>query len=167
MSWQTELVGQLRYIIHDLDSSNYTWTDAQLQNFLGIAAIRVSADLSNWDVPSFTFTFASTTIDPDPIEQSSVIQLLIMVKAACLIANSELKRTASQSGFTIVDDVSKIETKDMIKSAKEAVDTFCGDYDKAVRAYQEGTAFSGANDALAILSPYASQDGDGFTIMWG
>lgn len=160
MAWTTELVDMLRYIINDIDVANYTWTDEQLQKFIGIAAIRVGSDLSQWGFPTFTFISSTTTLTPDPTDYDSIVGLLIVVKAACSISLSDLKKMAAQSGFTVVDDVSKIETKDMIKSAQQAVETFCGDYDDAIKAYKKGAAFSGARDALAILAPYANQEGD-------
>lgn len=159
MSWSTELVTQLRYVINDLDSSNYTWTDVQLQNFIGISAVTVGQELQNWGFPSFSFTSGSSpTLTPDPTDDdySDFVGILIIIKAACIISNAEMKKTAAQSGFTIVDDKSRIETKDRISSAKIAAEKFCGDYDLAVKAYIRGEAFVGGKDGIGILPPYSS-----------
>ena len=49
-TWDDILVERLRYYIFDLDSSNYSWTDLQLQKFLAISSIDVLSDLTKYDV---------------------------------------------------------------------------------------------------------------------
>lgn len=160
MAWDTELTLYLRYIINDIEED--VWTDVQLQTFLGIAAIIVGSDLSQWGVPSFSYNPVTNILTPDPTddEYSDIIGMLIVVRAACLIATSEMKRAAAQSGFIVVDDKSKIETKGLLESAKTAADKYCSDYTTSVQDFQKSNAFSGAKHARAILTPYASIDGD-------
>lgn len=160
MSWDTELVTYVRFIINDIDEE--IWTNGQIQKFIGIAAVMVGSDLSQWGVPTFSYDSSNNTLIPDPTddEYSDIIGILISVRAACIIATSEMKKTAAQSGFVVVDDKSKIETKGLLESAKTAADQYCSDYTKALKAFEKSNSFSGAKHARAILTPYASINGD-------
>lgn len=162
MSWTVKLVTYLRYVINDIEED--VWTDEQLEKFLGISAVIVGSDLMQWGVPQFSYDPDTNILDPDPTndEYSDIIGMLIVVRAACLIATSEMKRAAARSGFIVVDDKSKIETKGLLESAKTASDKYCQDYTDATENFKKANAFSGAKDARAILTPYASINGDPF-----
>lgn len=160
MSWDIELVIRLRYLINDIDS--VIWTDDQLKVFLGIASSQIGGYLSRWGVPSFVYSNASGTITPDPTESNDYVQSLIVIKAAEIIARSELKKASASAGFIVVDDQSRIDTKQVASNLKEIVDNLKQETDNAIRSYKENNRFNGK----AVLAPYADANGSIPFIQW-
>lgn len=152
MAWDTTLVTRLRYMIHDLDPSNYTWTDSQLKTFIAIAAVYTFEDLSPFELDyggPYTVDTDIPSISPDPVS-TPIISNIILLKAACIIATSELKKANASGGWKIVDDRSTIDGTQNVKSAKEIADNYCKSYTDAFNAYLQGNT----SIIQAILSPY-------------
>ena len=159
MAWNTTLVERLRYIIYDLDSSNYAWTDVQLEKFLAISAINVINDLSKWSsVIGGTYVIntdvtGAAMITPDPVTSgSNIFGNLIVTKAACIIANSELRKIGKTGGWKIIDDKSTIDGTKAVDTAKNIAKDYCSAYEAAIKEFKLGNLPAGQ----AILSPYAS-----------
>ena len=171
MSWDTELVERLRYVINDLDPTDYTWTDVQLQKYLAIATINVLNDLAQYGSVIGTgyavnvSATGSTMITPDPTASSSIgFSNLIVFQAACIIARGDLKKAGKTGGWKIIDDRSTIDGTSSIQGAKDIVDDYCGAYAATLAEFKRGNQFAGQ----AILSPYASANGfPGWTFRYG
>lgn len=118
---------KLRYIIGDLDDTNYEYSDARLSQLLLVAACYVRCDISE----DFEVDLEAGTITP---EVSEDINNLFILKAACMLTNSEAKNAAN-CNVKIVDGPSTIQTTDMFKSLKLMGDSFCSDYKLAVVKY--------------------------------
>ena len=64
MTWQNEMTLIVRHLIHDLDSSNYTFVDDRLEE-----SILVSAQLVLHEIDfekTYTVDVDSSTLSPDP-----------------------------------------------------------------------------------------------------
>lgn len=165
MAWDTVLVERLRYYIYDLDSTNYTFTDLQLQKFLAISTINVVNDLIGYEAyiggpySVDTSTSGSNMINPDPINASgSVIGFsnLIVAQSACIIGQAELKRMNAQgAGWKVVDDRSTIDGTKALDASQNIARTYCEAYSDILNEFKMGNRHAG----LAILSPYNSPNG--------
>ncbi len=159
MAWDTTLVTQLRYIINDHDSSNYSWTNDQLKIFICIATMQVDTALGKWQsitLGPYTVDIASPTISPDPTLNSAPqgFTNLITFNAALIIATSELKKMGFKAGYKIVDDKSTIDTTGVADALRGVIESMKEIYKDALLEFQRGHAYDGS----AILSPYASSE---------
>lgn len=153
--WQTTLVNRLRYYINDLNAE--TWTNAQLQNFIAIATINVDSVLAQWysvTLGPYTVDTDVPSIDPDPTTNGAPqgFSNLIVLHAAVIIYNSELKRISKTSGWKIVDDRSTIDTTGAIVSAKAALADTLAAYEQALEDFKSGNQGAG----IGIFSTYKS-----------
>lgn len=152
MAWDTVLTERLRYYINDIDPTNYTWTDDQLEKFLLIAANQVLVETADWglDIGYEVDTYGGT-ITPDPVdEDQEAFCNLVVLKAACIIARSVLKKLAATSGFKIVDDKSTIDTTGAFASAKGMAAEFCEAYDGALNDFGRSHKWGGG----AVFGPH-------------
>ena len=150
------LITQVRYYINDIASSS--WTDAQLKQFIALAAIHVINDTNKFGGSSYAVTLDSTdpTITPDPAIQTDLsFANLTALQTSCIIARSNIQTHAATAGFKIVDDRSQIDTRDVIKNLEGLAGSVCEAYEAGVQAYKEGNRF----EVQAILPPYASPEG--------
>jgi len=157
MAWTEELPARLRYFINDLDSPP-NWTDTQLQNFIALSIIQTSSDISQYGgMSNYTLTMASgVSLSPDPVdEESDVVLNLVLLKAAYIISNAELKKIAASAGIKITDDRSTIDTSSRLSQVKTLVNTYLDMYNEALNAHKFNTKFSGSS----ILAPYADANG--------
>lgn len=162
MTWQTELVEQLRYYINDIDESSATWTDAQLEKFLALGAIHVSNDTKDYGGTTFTVSVGGTpSISPDPTDSDDFLQSLIVVKASCIIMNATLKKESAAGGYKIIDDRSTIDTTNRVKDLRSVAESYCNAYQKAVQEFKHDNSF-GRRSARFILAPFS----DGGTGVW-
>jgi len=169
MAWNTILVEQLRYLIFDLDPADYTWTDLQLEKFLAIATIQVTSDLQGWNTyingPYTVTTEASGSamISPDPVSNtSSSFSNLIVLKAACVLARSELRKLGKTGGWKIVDDKSTIDGTKAVDNAYKVATDYCTMYADALDDFKQGNIFNAGIVGKGVLSPYQSPNGTPF-----
>lgn len=162
MAWNTVLVERLRYVISDLDDSDYVWTDLQLEKFLAIATIDVITQLKGWEsdingpYTVSTNLSGSDMISPDPIDNGpSALGNLIVLSAACFIGRSELKKLGKEGGWKIVDDRSTIDGTKAVENAAQVAKDYCESYKAAISAFKSGISLDG-NFGKAILSPFTS-----------
>ena len=152
------LIDRLRYLVNDLDITNYTWNDIQLAKFITIAAIDVFAFFGpDWDqvlIGPYSVNTTSLSIDPDPLTNGAPdgVANLIVLKAACIISNSEFKKLNSTAGWKIVDDRSTIDGSKALDALKQVRDAFKELFDNSFNSFQAGNY----NIGTAILSPYSS-----------
>lgn len=162
MSWDTELVERLRYVINDIDAADYTYTATQLQKFLAVAAGQVLNDTTQYSsvigsgyVINVSAT-GSAMIQPDPLDAGSIgFENLIVFKAACIIARSELKTAGVLGGWKITDDRSTIDGTQSVAAAKDAAASYCSAYTDTLIEFKEGNRYAGH----AILSPFSTPEG--------
>lgn len=153
LSFSSELVLALRYYIQDYDPDNYTYTDAQLETFLSVAAIQVINDIPTFG-DTYTVVINPASISPDPTDDTSDgFAMLVVYRAACVIARGESKKTAAAGGWKIVDDRSTIDGTQAVKGAIDLAKNYCQAYTDALTAYEKGAS---QGQGSAILGPYAS-----------
>lgn len=151
MAWNTELVTKLRYIINDIGSVQ-SWTDTQLQNFIGIAAEIVGQELNRWGVPIMDFDPSGPTLTPDPTDSAydAWVGSMVVLKAAAILTRAESKKLVAGAGFIIVDDKSRIDTSANVQYSINSAKQFEEDYQNAIKAFKKGNVFIG----VGILAPY-------------
>lgn len=157
-TWDDILVERLRYYIYDLDSSNYSWTDLQLQKFLAISAIDVFGQLIEYtDEIGGSFTINTSLsgpsmISPDPVSTCpAIVTNMIVTRAACLISQQEYKKLLGQgAGWKVVDDRSTIDGTSALEATKNQADYYCQGYSEMLMDFKKNYQFIGS----AILSPY-------------
>ena len=162
MSWQETTITQLRLLIGDDNPSSYDFTDEQLSKFIAIGTIHVDTELAKWTTvtlgPYAVDVLNSVTITPDFTTNGAPkgFAYLVVLKAACLIANSEVRRLSKTSGWKIKDRGSEIDTTAVITTAKDTASNFCNNYEEARRLFEQGSYSA----SLAIFSSYRSATGD-------
>lgn len=82
--WTVCLTNMFRALIDDMDPSNYEYSDARVAQILNTAAFYVAADLCDCPSLSLTVDIVNSTIDPDPITDP-VLANLIVFRAICMI----------------------------------------------------------------------------------
>lgn len=155
-TWDTELVDKLRLIINDLDSTNYTWTDTQLEKFILISLGFLDSELSQWvsiTYGPYTIDYTNITTDPDPVTigASQGFQNLIVYRAALIIAGSDLKKLGATAGWKIVDDKSTLDGTQALLYAKQSVDNMKNEFTEALKEFKIGNQ----TIAESIISPYS------------
>ena len=161
MAWNTILSERLRYLVGDLDPSNYIWTDSQLEKFLAISAITVLNDLSRYNLTSFTISTESTgywMIQPDLVDNVDPgVSNLVVIAAACVIGRAAYNKLIAQgAGWKVTDDRSTIDGAGALSATKKGTDDYCQTYKDILLQYKNGNRYAGS----AVLSPYASSDGN-------
>lgn len=151
--WQNEMVRMVRHLIGDLISP-YTYQDDRLEE-----AILVSSQLVLGEVGfnvTYTIDVDQCTFTPDPTENTrdNDFILLITLKTACLIAQSEYKTNIRSGGGIIVQDgPTKIDTKGSVDSYKDTAKTICQLYEDAKTSY-----LSMGEVGRGVLTPFASDN---------
>ena len=151
MSWQNEMVRIVRYIINDLDSTSYTYTDDRLEETLLVSAQLVLKEIDFEN--TFTVDVDSLVLSPDPTTlagKDDAFINLVSLKTACLILSSEV-RTHSLNAVRISDGPSSIDMNGIVKGFVEIHKDLCGKYEQAKMDYKLGNSVAGQ----AILSPYS------------
>lgn len=147
MSWNVTLVEQLRYYINDINSSNYSYTDAQLAKFIAIAGTQVFSSLGLSS--TYTVDVSIPSINPDP-ESDKTISALLVLKAAVIITAGQVKYMSSTAGYKVVDDRSSIDGQAGLLAIRDLLKFYTDNYNKAEESYLLGEG----NIGCAVLSPY-------------
>lgn len=137
MSWQTEIVEQVRVIINDIDEPQ-TYSDSRIERVCIIGAVQVLREI---DFSStYTINISTQTISPDPSEISTKdndFMHLVSLKVACLILTGECRKYAL-CGVSVDDGPSSIDMKGIYKNLKDLQDSIQRQYDKAKILMQSG-----------------------------
>lgn len=149
-NWSITLSTRLRLYIGDV-AAPLTYSQLQLAQFIAIAAIQVANEVSlgntyaiNTDIP---------TISPDPITVANNGEAnLFVMKAACLIGSSELRRDVSKFGFKVKDHLTEFDGREGMKARVESSKNFCELYVAARHQWKLGNRAAGR----AIMGPYTS-----------
>ena len=92
MAWQDQMSTIVRYVVNDVDSSNYTFSDERVETSILVAAQLVSNEVDF--VQTYTIDVEGGTISPDPTvtaTKDNDFTNIISLRAGCIILGSELK----------------------------------------------------------------------------
>lgn len=150
MSWQNVIPVMVRYLINDIDSSNYKYTDARIETSVLVSSQFVSLEL---DFPNvYSIDLSADTLTPDPTDSStkddSFINL-VALKTACIIIGSEMK-TEAANAISIKDGPSAIDLRGVSSALGILYKDLCDKYTAMADKYK----FTGGT-GQAILGPYS------------
>jgi len=150
MAWQITIPTMVRYLISDVDDSNYKYSDSRLEKTTLIGAQLVSLEL---DFPNiYEVDIENDILTPDPTEtttkDSSFINL-VALKTACIIIGSEMKAEAGNA-ISIKDGPSAIDLRGVSSTLGILYKDLCSKYTKMADDYK----FTGET-GQAILGPYS------------
>jgi hypothetical protein len=152
MAWQTELPTIVRYIINDLDSTRYKYSDERIETTVTIAAQMVILDISLQT--QYDINIQNISITPDPTEsvpKDNAFINLTALKTACIILGSEVK-TEGGNAISIKDGPSAIDLRGVASTISFLYEDICGKYEKLLKDYKEDLV---ASAGQAILGPYS------------
>lgn len=141
----------VRYLIDDVDPSNYTYSDHRIET-----TILVAGQLSQFDITfdnNYNINVENCTLSPDPTRTSPEDQAfitLIVLKAACIIVGSAI-RGESGNAISIKDGPSAIDLRGVTATLTVLYKDLCGKYEQAVMNYKAGNSIGGQ----AIIGPYS------------
>lgn len=148
MAWDTDMIVMLRSVLGDY-TEPYTFCDNTLIDLLITAAVSVvtSVDFDR----TYTVDVSDRSITPDPTASNDQsFQVLVVLKAACILAKGQQRLKAEYGGVSIKDGPSSINMAGPGKLSKEYADDACKAYQDALLAYKTGNGLSGK----AIVGPY-------------
>lgn len=161
MTWQTEMTPILRYMINDLDSTNYAYTDARLQQSLLVGAQLVSTELTfNKD---YEINVAGSSLTPDPTDEprdDSFINL-VCLKSTVIIYGGELRLVSGKS-LRVIDGPSQIDTTGMYNNYTKLYNSAVDAYNRARVNYVAGNSVGGQ----IITTPITYQENNRQTTIW-
>jgi len=147
--WKPEMTTLLRYVINDTDTSTREFTDERLHSLL-VASAQLTKGVV--DFPrQYTIDVANSGISPDPTTGSrdnGFINLVIL-KAACLLANGEF-RSASNKGIVIKDGPSAVDARGLVAAKQQLMEKACQKYEDAELEFRLGNSNAGE----AIIGPH-------------
>lgn len=151
MAWDSDITIMVRYLIGDVDSDNYTYSDARIKTTILVASQLLLSSV-NFSQP-YVVSLSSETLSPDPT--SSAIQdndflALASLKTACVIIGSEVK-SESGNAISIKDGPSAIDLRGVSSTLMTLYKDLCQKYESLMIDYQAGNSLAGH----AILGPYS------------
>lgn len=92
MSWQGQMSTVLRYLIDDVDSASYKFSDDRIETTLIVAAqlVTLEVDLGN----AYTINVEACSLSPDPTDadtKDNAFINLVCLKAACVVIGSQVR----------------------------------------------------------------------------
>ena len=69
MSWQTDMTTIIRYLISDVDDSDYKFTDSRIQTSILVGATFVNNDIDFSN--EYTINLGASTLSPDPTDSAT------------------------------------------------------------------------------------------------
>lgn len=145
----------IRHLVDDLGTTP-TYTDDRLEELCLLAAQIINAEVDL--AVEYTIDMDNLTLTPDPTSptRDEAFIALIILKAACIIDQSEARKAAGQ-GIAIQDGKSSIDLRGR-SGARLALlkDGWCKAYTDMKLKYETG---QGAMAGHAILSPFRAEGG--------
>lgn len=163
MSWDSELVLIVRYLIGDV-SDTPTYDDDRLETLILIASFQVKQDSSF--VHNYMIDLDNGSISPDPTGAGGVTRdepymSLVSLKASYILSANEFRTYAGQ-GIRIKDGESEIDLRRNPETLKQMRDTFKVEYEDKLYLYKIDKTGGG----LAVsASPATGSDGCGEVCM--
>ena len=150
MSWQGQMSTILRYLIDDIDSSAYKFSDHRIETTLLVAAqlVTLEVDFDN----TYTINVEQCKLTPDPTDDTkdNAFINLVCLKASCVMIGSQIRSEAANS-ISIKDGPSAIDLRGVASTLTVLYADLCQKYDKAVLDYKAGNSIGGQG----ILGPYS------------
>ena len=157
MSWQGEITTVVRTLISDVDSTNYTYSNARLETSALVAAqiVLTEVDFEN----TYTVDVEQCYLSPDPTDPTTGLATankddafinLVSLKTACLIMGSEMK-TQALNAVRVSDGPSSIDYTAVAANIKYLYEYACKTYEEYKFNYAAGNNAVGK----AVLSPYS------------
>jgi len=150
MSWQGQMGTIVRYLIDDVDASNYTYSDKRIETTILVAAqlTQINVDFSK----TYDVNVEDCTLDPDPTvdPEDKAFITLICLHAACIIIGSAI-RSESGNAISIKDGPSAIDLRGVTQTLAVLYKDLCEKYEQQLLAYRAGNSLAGQ----AILGPYS------------
>ena len=110
MSWQGQMSTIIRYLIDDIDSSAYKFSDHRMETTLLVAAqlVTLEVDFNN----TYTINVEQCKLTPDPTDdvKDNAFINLVCLKAACVMIGSQI-RSESANSISIKDGPSAIDLR--------------------------------------------------------
>ena len=134
MSWDTEVIETVRYLIGDVDATQ-KYTDARIQTDATISANFIARDVGLTGTYSINITDKTITPDPsstDPVDYGFLD--MISIRAAILILQGEAKIYASSS-MRVMDGPSSIDVAGIFLNTKKIMDDLNLTYAMAKNRY--------------------------------
>ena len=151
MAWTDDMPIIVRYLINDIDSTNYAYSNGRVKQTIVVAAQLVLNEIDFDKTYSVTVSTSGISPDPTAATKDDAFINLVSLKSACLIATSEL-RTKSLDAVRVSDGSSSIDTGGVLKGFESLSKSMCARYEDAKIQYKAGNSVAGQ----AILTPYES-----------
>jgi hypothetical protein len=140
MSWQTEMVRIVRFLIDDLCAETYS--DSRLEETVLVAAqlMKHEMEFNN----TYTIDVDSLALSPDPTsgnKDDAFINLTCM-KTACIILRAEVK-AESLRAIVVKDGPSSIDLSGRYSATKDRAEKMCESFQQAKLQYQLGNSTAG------------------------
>ena len=151
MSWQGRLSTIVRYLIDDIDSTSYKYSDNRIETTIIVSSqfVTLEVDLNN----TYTINVEQCSLSPDPTDadtRDNAFINLVCLKAACIIVGSEV-RSESSNAISIKDGPSAIDLRGVASTLVVLYKDLCQKYEKLLFDYRAGHSIAGQ----AILGPYS------------
>lgn len=150
MSWRNEIPLIVRYLIDDINSSSYKYSDERIETSILISAqlILMETSFNN----EYTINIVNNQLSPDPTSpRDDAFITLTALKTACIIVGSEIK-TESANSISIKDGPSSIDLRGVSSTLVVLYKDLCEKYDKLLGDYKEDKVVTAGQ---AILGPYS------------
>lgn len=149
MSWRSQIPLVVRYLINDVDPSNYKYSDERIETsiLVGAQLLTIETDFGE----TYSIDIANGNLSPDPvgIKDNAFINLSAL-KTACIIVGSELKTEASNA-ISIKDGPSAIDLRGVASTLSVLYKDLSDKYNQMLLDYRAGGSVVGH----AILGPYS------------
>lgn len=151
MTWRTDMTTMLRYLINDVDESDYKYSDDRLATTILVAArlMFLNVDFAQ----TYSIDVNAITLTPDPTDSATPDEpfiVLTSLRAACIILGSEIK-AESGNAISIKDGPSAIDLRGVTATLTTLYKDLSSKYDKLLLEYRAGNSLGGT----AILGPYS------------
>lgn len=156
MAWYTQMIPVFRILIDDLDSSEYS--DERVQDILAAAATFVTQE-TELGFDSYTATASPALISPDPTTTTDgqVFSNFVILKAACIIDKSNMRKRALISGIEAKCGPAVMKTlrhSDGLMAMLQ--EGYCKTYEETKTQYVLGNV----DFCRAVLSPFVNEEFD-------
>jgi hypothetical protein len=140
----------VRYLIDDVDPSNYTFSPKRIET-----TVLVAAQLAQMNVPfqkDYTVNVENCTLTPDPTKdpEDYAFITLVSLRAACIIVGSQI-RSESGNAISIKDGPSAIDLRGVTQTLAILYKDLCSKHEQAELEYRAGNSLAGH----AIIGPYS------------
>ena len=151
MSWQGQMSTILRYLIDDVDSTSYKFSDERIETTLLVAAqlVTLEVDLTN----TYTINVETCSLSPDPTEtdtRDNAYKLSLLKRRRCYMG-SQIRGVKQL--YLIKDGPSAIDLRGVTGTLTVLYKDLSEKYEKLLLDYRTGNSVAGK----FILGPYSPE----------